>query len=355
MSTTKVQSDMIETFAGKNLIINGDMAIAQRGTSFAAATNEYTLDRWKYHVTGAGAVTVTQDTDVPNNTFGFSLKVDVTTADDSLASGDRYRLQYAVEGFDAAQLSFGTADAKTITVSFWVKSPKTGQHSIFLANSAWDRFYPASYSVSSADTWEEKSVTIAGDTSGTWVGATNGIGLYLAVILAIGSTYHGTVDAWNAGQAYGDASNINIMDNTANNFFITGIQLEVGSAASDFEHRDYASELARCSRYFFQYNQNTGPYQREHWGTHNVSTTQSDVAIQYPVAMRTAPTFSTGASVDDWRINGASCSAIPATVNVIHEAACRVRFTVASGLILNEAAFIDARVAGAKLVFSAEF
>tara|TARA_Y100000310_G_scaffold257479_1_gene265539 strand:+ start:2423 stop:5548 length:3126 start_codon:yes stop_codon:yes gene_type:complete len=131
------------------------------------------------------------------------------------------------------------------------------------------------------------------------------------------------------------------------------VQCELGSA-SDFEHRDYASELARCSRYFFQYNQNTGPYQREHWGTHNVSTTQSDVAIQYPVAMRTAPTFSTGASVDDWRINGASCSAIPATVNVIHEAACRVRFTVASGLVLNEAAFIDARVAGAKLVFDAE-
>jgi hypothetical protein len=285
--------DLVPSSAGKNLLINGDMRIAQRGTSFAAATNEYTLDRWKYYLTGAGAVTITQDTDVPNKTFGFSLKVDVTTADSSLASGDRYRLQYVVEGFDAAQLSFGTSDAKTITVSFWVKSPKTGQHSIFLANSAFDRFYPAIYTVSSADTWENKTITIPGDTTGTWVGATNGIGLYLAVILAVGSTYHGTVDAWNAGQAYGNSSNINIMDNTANNFLITGVQLEVGSAATDFEHRgDYASELARCQRYYCRFTPGTA-YGFYPFGT-GVASTTSRVIMNpaFPVWMRAAPSQS---------------------------------------------------------------
>ena len=363
VTTAKIQDDAVTSakvaagvLPGKNLIINSDFGIWQRGTAFPAAANGlYTVDRYKVTRIGAGVFDVDQDTSVPANDSAFSVKLTVSTADASVASGDLGFFHQRIEANNTSLLALGTGDATSISVSFWARSSVTGVFTAFLQNSAQDRTYPHEFSIAQADTWEQFSYNLTGDVSGTWLSGTNGIGLIAGICLWAGSDFQGTNDTWNAG---GKPATSNLPDTWINSsgatFYLSRFQVEVGSAASDFEHRDYASELARCSRYFFQYNQNTGPYQREHWGTHNVSTTQSDVAIQYPVAMRAGPTFSTGASVDDWRINGASCSAIPATVNVIHEAACRVRFTVASGLVLNEAAFIDARVAGAKLVFDAE-
>ena len=349
----------IDGMPHRNFIQNGDFRIVQRATSSATpADGEYLIDRWKWWRTGsAGVAAMSQDTDVPTVAeagvdYGYSLKLDVTTADGSIAAADYYYFEQMIEGLDWASMGYGGSNALTTTVQFWVKSTKTGVFSVSYGNSAVDRSYPAEYTVSSSNTWEKKTVTIAGDSTGTWL-TTNGIGNRLRFTLAMGSNRTGTANQWNAANDIASTNQVNAMDSTSNNFFITGVQVEVGAQSSDFEQRDYASELARCNRFFFQYNQNVGDHQREHWSSQNVSTTQSDVAIQYPVAMRAAPTFSTG-SAADWRINQTNCSAIPATVNAIHEAGCRVRFTIASGLVAQEAAFIDAAVTGAKLVFSAE-
>jgi hypothetical protein len=235
----------------RNLIINGDMAVAQRGASFAAVTNTaYMLDRYTYVQGGTtGVITVTQDTDVPNEEFDFSLKVDVTTADAAVAAGDVAAISQYVEAFNTSALQLGTATAATFTLSFWVKSPKTGAHYVTIQNNASDRSYPALYTVSVADTWEKKTITITGDTTGTWVRGTNGIGIKVHFTLICGTNYHGTADTWNAGTDWAASGVVNCFDNTANNFYITGVQLEVGSSATDFEHVPYDYQLRRCERY----------------------------------------------------------------------------------------------------------
>jgi hypothetical protein len=345
----------IDGMPHRNLLINGDMAICQRATSTTGTSTggAYNLaDRWKEVIQGGGTVNIAQDTAVPNETFGFSYKWTVNATDSSLAASDYYNVSQMIEGFNAVQLAFGTADAKSVTVSFWAKTSLSITLACVLGNNANNRAYAQDFACTTS--WQRFELTFPGDTSGTWVGATNGSGLRVTFSLASGATRDFSTGSWQAENGWASTSQGNFMTNSSATFNITGVQVEVGPTMTDFEQRDYASELAKCSRYFFQYNQNAGDHQREHWGaTANVSTTQSDVAIQYPVAMRAAPTFSTG-SAADWRINGTNCSAIPATVNAIHEAGCRVRFTIASGLVAQEAAFIDAAVTGAKLVFDAE-
>lgn len=296
VTTAKIQDDAVTSakvaagvLPGKNLIINGDMRIAQRGTSFVSpSSNDYTLDRFKVNFAGAVATTITQDTDVPNETFHSSLKIDITTADASLAAGDFFALTYNIEGLDAVPLAFGTSDAQTFTLSFWVKSPKTGTHSVGLRNNAVDRGYAATYSVSSADTWEKKSINITADTTGTWL-ITNGAGVVLSFMLASGSTFHASADdTWEGANVFASSSQVNCLDNTANNFFITGVQLEVGSAASDFEHRDYATELARCQRYFLNI---TGESIGIMYANNTIEVT---FGYRFPVQMRASPTLAAG-------------------------------------------------------------
>lgn len=235
---------------GKNLIINGDMRIAQRGTSFAGASSgDYSLDRWAYNHVGASVVTVTQDTSVPDNAFSRSFKVDVTTADASIAAGDLALINQKIEGLNCIGLAQGTANAKTIAASFRVSSPKAGIHCVAIRNSALDRNYITEYTVAVADTWETKTVIIALDQSGTWL-ETNGNGLDLGFALAAGSTYQGAADTWQAGNLFATANQVNCLDNTANNFLITGVQLEVGSVATAYEQRLFGTELALCQRYY---------------------------------------------------------------------------------------------------------
>jgi hypothetical protein len=242
--------------ANPNLIINGNMALAQRGTSFASpSSGSYTLDRFYWNFSGSGAVTITQDTDVPTIAeagidFKTSMKIDVTTADASLGATDTYSIIQPIEGFNTAHLGFGASDAATVTLSFWVKSPKTGTHHVVFYNAAVNRSYPASYTVTSANTWEKKTITLSGDVTGTWVGATNGIGLNISFGLGVGSNYEGTADAWQAGILTSASGAANCMDNTANNFYLTGVKLEVGSTATDFVPDDYSTALAKCQRYY---------------------------------------------------------------------------------------------------------
>ena len=244
---------------GRNMIINGGMTIAQRGTSFSSVANvTYTLDRMQWYDTGAGVVDISQSTDTPNGNFYNSLKIDVTTADtsDNLAAGDLYNIIYQIEGYDIAHLGWGTSDAKTVTLSFHIKSPKTGTHSVVLRNSNQSRTRVEEFTVSAADTWEKKTITIPGDTSGTWQ-ATTSAGIQLIFPLAAGSTFHAasTVGSWgtdsnNSGNIYASSNQVNCMDNTSNNWYITGIQLEAGQTATPFEHEDVNTTLKKCQRYY---------------------------------------------------------------------------------------------------------
>jgi len=245
IQTASINSGQLAGF--RNKIINGAMEVSQRGTSFAAvANNTYTLDRFAWQQVGTMAVTINQSTDVPDNTFQNSLHVDVTTADTSLAGSDYAFISHKVEGYDVRDLI-----GKTFTLSFWVKSSKTGTHCISFRNSGVDRAYVMTYSVSVANTWEFKSLTLSSGliTDGTW-NWTTGIGLSISFVLAVGSTFQTTANAWQTGNFLGTSAQVNVMDNAVNNFYITGIQLEVGNVATPFERVPACIEMSMCERYY---------------------------------------------------------------------------------------------------------
>jgi hypothetical protein len=266
------------------------MAIAQRGTSFATHNDgDYSLDRWRVFVDSPAVVTVSQDNDVPTGYgFEYSLKVDVTTADATIGATDLNIVQYRFEGYDFAQLEYGDASARTVTLSFWVKSPKTGTHTVSLRNHVASRSYVTEYTVSVADTWEKKEITISGDTAGTWV-KDNSIAAYLDFSMAVGSNSHGTADAWTGSNIISTANQVNVMDNTANNFYITGVQFEVGSSATDFERVPWDYQLRRCQRYYW-FNQETN-FGNPFAGGYSYNATAASIIWHHPVEMRAPPTF----------------------------------------------------------------
>lgn len=239
----------------KNRIINGGMVIDQRGGTISVSTGTatYGVDRWSGQGTSsAGVFSIRQSSNYPAG-FTQSLYVTVGTADASLAATDLYAIQQRIEGYNVADLGWGTADAKTVTLSFWVRSSLTGTFGGSITNSAFNRSYPFSYTISSANTWEQKSITISGDTTGTWL-TDNGVGMRVYWGLGIGSNYLGTAGSW-AGAGYISATgSTNVMSSTSNDFYITGVQLEKGSQATSFEYRPYGTELALCQRYFEQWD-----------------------------------------------------------------------------------------------------
>ena len=261
ISTAKIQDNAvtaakyIEPIPFRNIIINGDMSIAQRGTSTASITADgyYTIDRMKTVCTTMGTWTQSQSTDVPTGQgFANSLKMDCTTADASPASGDVIRIQHRIEGLNLQYLKKGTSNAESTTVSFWVKSNKTGTYIIELYDVGNARQISKSYTIDSASTWEKKTITFAGDTTGA-IDNDNSAGLQFGFYLGAGSNYtSGTLNtSWNsvttANRAVGQ---VNLADSTANEFFITGIQLEAGTTASDFEFLPVDVNLQRCLRYY---------------------------------------------------------------------------------------------------------
>jgi hypothetical protein len=240
-------ADSLQGF--RNRIINGDMRIDQRNAG-AAVTSGYPVDRFQVVISTDGAFSGQQDSSVPAG-FNTSVKLTTTTADASLGATQFYAFRHRVEGFNVADLNWGTANAKTVTLSFWTRSSLTGTFGGVLRNSANDRSYPFIYSISSANTWEYKTITVAGDTSGTWL-TTNGIGLQIDFGLGVGSTYSGTAGAW-AGSLYISATGAVSVIGTLNaTWYITGVQLEVGSVATPFERRPFGAELVLCQRYAYK-------------------------------------------------------------------------------------------------------
>ena len=267
-----------------NRIINGAMVIDQRnaGASVTPASNPtYTLDRWVYTYSQNSKFSVQQNAGSVTPPAGFTNYIGFTSlAATSLGSTDYFILRQMVEGFNTADLAFGTASAKTITLSFWVRSSLTGTFGGAISNSGESRNYPFTYTISSANTWEQKSVTIAGDTSGTWL-TTNGIGIELSIGLGVGSTYSGTAGAWTSSLVVSATGATNVAGTNGATFYITGVQLEVGSTATSFDYRPYGTELALCQRYF-----------QQKYGF-VVTATSIYQAIHFPVSMRVPPTIGT--------------------------------------------------------------
>ena len=233
--------------AFKNRIINGGMVIDQRGSASSPVATGVGVDRFLYGNNGAGVVTFGQSTTAPAGFINSSV-VTVTTADSSIANSDLYYIYQQIEGLNVADLSFGTASAQTVTLSFWVRSSVIGTYGAVIANSSGNRSYVSNYTINVANTWEQKLVTVAGDTSGTWL-TTNGIGLSIRWGLAAGSNWQGTAGVWGTANAVCSSSQVNFMATVSNTFYLTGVQLEVGSQATSFDYRDYGRELMLCQRY----------------------------------------------------------------------------------------------------------
>jgi hypothetical protein len=278
--------------SNRNLIINGAMQVAQRATQVTGVTTQgyRTCDRFELNISALGTWTVDQDTNAPNG-FSNSFKVTCTTADASPASGDYLLLQHFIEAQNLQLLGFGSSDAKTTTLSFWVKSNKTGNASIAIRqpdNSNKQVTYQ--YSISTADTWEYKTIAIPADTSGV-INNDNGQGLRIEWWLNSGSDYTGGShrSTWTAADNTDrNVSNLGVGGATSDYFQITGVQLEVGSQATPFEHRSYGDELARCQRYYWMIqNENSKPVcQGTLYNTNNFYG-----IVHFPVTMRAAPTL----------------------------------------------------------------
>tara|TARA_R100001510_G_scaffold55122_1_gene58614 strand:+ start:238 stop:1380 length:1143 start_codon:yes stop_codon:yes gene_type:complete len=239
----------------RNLLINGDMKIAQRTTSTSgvSTTGNFILDRWKCNIDFLGAFTISQSTDVPTGQgFSNSMKWDCTTADASPAAGDNLTFQQRLEGQNLQMLKKGTSNAEKTTLSFWVKSNKTGTYVVELRdkdNS--NRLISKTYTISSSDTWEKKTITFDGDTTGTLTNDSSS-SLDLNFWLGSGSTFSsGSLNStWGASTNSRAVGQVNLADSTSNEWYITGVQLEVGEIATDFEHLPFDVQLQRCQRYF---------------------------------------------------------------------------------------------------------
>ena len=273
----------------RNRIINGAMAIDQRNAgasvSYSGSTSAYSVDRWLGFQNTDGAFTLQQVSDAPSGYIN-SLKFTTTTADASLGSTQWAAVRQSIEGLNVFDLAFGSASAASITVSFWVKSSLTGTFGGAILNSAENRSYPFNYTISAANTWEQKSVTIPGDTSGTWL-TTNGVGLRLVFGLGVGSTYSGTANAWTGSSyIYSSTGATSVIGTLNATWQITGVQLEKGSTATSFDYRPYGTELALCQRYYVKYaNSGTGFLGI----TGQVSGTNGSYFL-FPISMRATPT-----------------------------------------------------------------
>lgn len=286
-----------QLFPQKNAIINGDFDIWQRGTSFAAIVNNaLCADMWKYFKAGAVVHTVSRSTDVPTvaqsgKLSNYSLLADVTTADASMAATDYCVIAQLIEGFNWKNFA-----QKIVTLSFWVKSTKTGTFSIAFRNSGFDMSYVTTYTVDVSDTWEKKTITFpASPSAGTW-DYTNGIGLRIYWTLSAGSdVFNSAPGTWNAS-GFADPNQVNATDSVNNNFYLSQVQLEVGGMATDFEIRSFQEEVKLCQRYYWKtFPLDVAPAQAA--GIYTVTTfsvlADNHTAYYFPMPMRTTPTITT--------------------------------------------------------------
>ena len=252
-------ANLPNTFGFKNRIINGAMVIDQRNAGASVTVNSTTsafpVDRFFATGQSADGVFTVQRSSVAPTGFTNSILVTVTTADASIGASQRYFISQGIEGVNWADMMYGSASAQTATLSFWVRSSLTGTFGGSLRNNATNRSYPFSYTISAANTWEQKTVTIAGDTTGTWISDTSGAGVYVSWSLGAGSSFQGTANAWNANNNTSVTGETALIGTNGATFYITGVQLEKGSTATSFDYRPYGTELMLCQRYYYRWGQ----------------------------------------------------------------------------------------------------
>ena len=247
---SSLQGAAASPFGLKNRIINGDMVIDQRnaGASVTPSNNQYITDRWKINF--SGNFTCQQNAGSVTPPVGFTNYLGATSTGTNTPTGTTtYSFVQSIEGYNVADLGFGTANAKTVTLSFWVRSSATGTFGGAIQANAQNRSYPFSYTINSANTWEFKTITIAGDTTGTWL-TTNGIGLNVVLCMGGGASYQGTAGAWASSDLRTVTGQTNALATNGATFYVTGVQLEQNTSATPFERRLYGQEFINCQRYF---------------------------------------------------------------------------------------------------------
>jgi len=270
----------------KNRIINGAMVIAQRGTSSSDPANgQYLVDRFQYNLSTTGKISTSQSSTAPT---GFTKSLLATSSSAySVSSTDYFTITQPIEGFNVADLGWGTASAKTVTLSAWVYSSLTGTFGGSIMNGAFNYAYPFTYSIPTANTWTQISVTIAGPTAGTWP-TDNSSSVQVNFSLGAGSTRSGTAGSWTGSLLFSATGATSVVGTSGATFYITGVQLEVGSSATGFEYRHIGTETALCQRYYIRYANGTG--QRLGVGDRYASTFIQCMTF-FPTEMRTAPTL----------------------------------------------------------------
>ena len=278
-------------FGFKNRIINGAMVIDQRnaGASVTPTGDAYTVDRWRFQTTQSSKLSFQQNAGSVTPPAGYTNYLGCTSLSAySITSSDIFVIGQSIEGFNVADLGWGAAGAQTITISFWVRSSLTGTFGGSIFNGAGNRSYPFTYTISSANTWEQKSITVAGDTSGTWL-TTNGKGMQINWGLGNGSTVSGTAGSWSGNTYWSATGATSVVGTNGATFYITGVQLEKGSTATSFDYRPYGTELALCQRYY------TKMQVSDAFGTLGVgnigSSTSANIYAKLPVSMRSQPTI----------------------------------------------------------------
>jgi hypothetical protein len=354
--SSDVQNDM-NMF--KNRIINGAMMIDQRysgGTIGAITGSAYTVDRFGIiRVGGTSTLTPQQSTVAPE---GFINSLIVTAGSGATPSGTEERsLFHRIEGLNCTDLGWGTATAKTVTLSFWVRSSLTGTFGVSLTNSAFNRSYVAAYTINAANTWEQKTITIAGDISGTWL-TSNGIGISIYWDLGVGTTYSGSATgAWQGAGYEGLTGGTKLSATSSATFYITGVQLEKGSTATSFDYRPYGTELQLCQRYYYTFggdSANNLPGNGQCYST----TAFNNLCVAFPATMRANPTLSYS-SLSDWYVQNASGGgltplSISQSSNDTSTKSAALRGTVSSGLVAGNATGLYAANTNARLNFNSE-
>ena len=351
----------VNQYGNRNLVINGGMQVAQRGnfTITTSGSAEYGgPDRffmWSYTSTEQVVADISQATDVPSGQgFSYSYKVDVTTAESAVAAGEALLISQYIEAQNAQQLEYGTSSAKNVTVSFWIKSTKTGTYCFSLNQPDANRVYVKEYTVDASNTWEKKIITIPGDASGT-INNDNGRGPWLQWVLMAGSSRQGTANNWRGDPFDLATSNqVNAVDNASNNIYLTGVQLEVGDTATDFEHRTFDDEYRKCLRYYERWDfPDTGDYSTVLM--YNESTDQARGPLNCTVYKRANPAFSATASSWGAISTGSSGTAVSISATNLKPWGCRIEITKSnSTLIDGGAAYLRCLNSGAHIALDAE-
>jgi hypothetical protein len=343
----------------RNRILNGAMQIDQRNAGAAvnpAVDQGYIVDRWLTTSSAASKFSAQQNAGAVTPPVGFVNYLGATSLSAySVGAAEGFTLSQRVEGLNIADLAWGTANAATVTLSFWVRSSLTGTFGGSLTNSAFNRSYPFTYTINSANTWEKETITITGDTSGTWV-STNGIGIRIHFSLGSGSSLSGTAGAWTGSGLLSATGATSVVGTNGATFYITGVQLEKGSTATSFDYRPYGTELALCQRYYYKIQATVGD---QTFSTgYNSGTTNSNQIIPFPVSMRVAPSaLEQSGTAGNYKVlhgvTETTCSSVP-TYATSSQWNALVQFPVVSGLTAGQGSFARSVNTSAYLGWSAE-